>query len=125
VTLAKASLENLQQAAFQFVTTGLNQTQITTLRRIKANKHWGLPTKYLAADRSNEDWLALRGALAAKHGAAIRGTVFPQRLAQIIATADSNEDVGRAQSAMQSNLTAVTTSWNTHAPSSSHHQGPP
>jgi hypothetical protein len=125
VAQAKIALENLQNAAFQFVTSGLDRDQVATLTKIKSNRHWGLPVKYLVADRTNQEWLALSGALASKRAAAIRGVALAQSVASVISSADSNDAVSQAATRLNTNLDGVSTSWHTHAPASHHQDGPP
>lgn len=84
------------------------------LTMLRANtSRWNMPTKYLAESRTEDQWLALREALANDRISASLGQEPDQEAQQLLATINAATPVATAASNLSSNLPAVTTAWNT------------
>jgi hypothetical protein len=115
VEQAQGALDDLRNSAFSFLTSGLDAEQIAKLTKIRANKHWGLSAPYLTVDRTDREWLALRGALSQQRLCQRTGEELPQAAAAVIATADADTTVAQAKTDFASGLTAVKQSWDDHS----------
>jgi hypothetical protein len=111
---AHAALADLESAGFTFVTANLDPGVASKLATIKANQHWGLPSAYLIVNRSDEQWLALRGALCARRYANQHGLQLEPALVQILADAEGDPNVAQALTASAGGLGSVTQSWSNH-----------
>jgi hypothetical protein len=116
ITLEQAhtALADLESAGFTFVTANLDPGIASKLATIKANQHWGLPSAYLIVNRSDEQWLALRGALCARRYANQHGLQLEPALVQILADAEGDPTVAQALVDAAGGLGSVTQSWSTH-----------
>lgn len=115
VAQAQGTLDDLREAAFTFLMTGRNPDKTEVLRKIRANKQtWKISEPYLAIDRTDAQWLALRGALAAQRFAARKGIELAQAPAAVIAEADANQTVALAKIDFASNLAGVKQAWDSH-----------
>jgi hypothetical protein len=84
--------------------------------RINANRKWGLPTQYLAKDRTEAEWVELRSALATKRiSEEDAEEVFPQSIQSDLAAADAVSEVATAKVNLDSGIAAVQTAWNAAA----------
>jgi hypothetical protein len=115
VAQAQGALDDLRNSAFSFLTSGLTTEQIAKLAKIRANKHWGLPAPYLTVDRTDRQWLALRGALSQQRLCQRTGEQLPEAAAAVIATADADTTVSQAKTDFASGLAAVKQSWENHS----------
>lgn len=111
---ARIVLNNQEQAGFAFVTTGLDPGINAKLATIKANAHWGLPAPYLTVERTDEEWLSLRGALVDRRFATQHNTPLDPRVAQILASAEANSTVARALTDSAASLAGVSAAWRVH-----------
>ncbi|MBX3388498.1 MAG: hypothetical protein KF691_03470 [Phycisphaeraceae bacterium] len=94
--------------------SGVNQTIVTKLDNIRANRSQGLPLKYLVKNRTSDEWAALRNALAAEKTANKRGVELQGACVTILAEANSDSAVAAAGSACSANNTAIVkAAWNT------------
>lgn len=107
----KTALSNLESTGFTFVTTGMDAGITSKLATIKANQHWGLPTPYLVVNRTDEEWLELRGALNARRFATEHNLELAPRLVQILAAAEGDPTVARSLSDYGSGLLPVSAAW--------------
>jgi hypothetical protein len=116
IALAQAniSLADQERAGFAFVTTGLDPGIAAKLATIKANAHWGLPAPYLTVERTDEEWLSLRGALVARRFATQHNTPLDPRVAQILAAAEANTTVARALTDSAASLAGIADAWRVH-----------
>jgi hypothetical protein len=102
-------LENLRAAA----AVGLSSGQRLALTRIRANKHWSLPTEFLVIDRSEQEWVTLRDALANERISAKIGEAPDPESQAALAILRAQETVAAAHTALESNRTAVRAAWRT------------
>ena len=91
----------------------LSAEQRAQLARIRANKTWELPMQFLLVDRSEAQWVALRGALANEKIAPRYGEETAPAHASVLAAARAHNDVALAKSRLDSNLTAMQAALNT------------
>lgn len=85
----------------------LSQAQRGQLARIRANKHWELPSEFLLVDRSEVQWVALRDALANEKIAPRYGDEVAPQHATVLASARANPDVALAKTRLDTVLTAT------------------
>ena len=86
------------------------------VRRILANQKWGLPTQYLAKDRTEAEWVALRDLVAAKRiSQQDEDEPMSEATAQALAAADAASEVAIAKVNLESGLASVQTAWNAAA----------
>ncbi len=105
-------LARLRNAALATVSTA----QRDLVERIRANGTWGRPVQYLARNRSEAEWVALRDALAAKRiSEQDPEEPFPQSAQDHLAAADALSEVATAKVNLDSNIASVQTAWNTAA----------
>jgi hypothetical protein len=112
VTLTSARQTALN-AVFTAAVDGISQDTVAALGRIKTNRVWELPCKYLIKDRSQNDWVALREALANDRVSASLGRTPDQGGQQLILSAAADASVAAAGSSLSNNLGAVTSAWST------------
>lgn len=101
------------QSLFDAATGGLSSEQRTRLMRIHAAKTWGLPLEFGVVERSQADWVELRGALANERFAAKYGEEPDQAAAAYLAHARVDQAVASARSSLDANRAVVTSAWNT------------
>lgn len=111
VAQARTNLDNIKGAAFSFLTTGLPPQTVSKLASIRANAHWGIDAAYLVVDRTDEQWLALRGALAAKRYSDRTGQAMPEAPAQVLSQADGDPAVAQAKADLLAGLAGVRQAW--------------
>ncbi|HMN42744.1 MAG TPA: hypothetical protein PKE29_18030 [Phycisphaerales bacterium] len=114
VAQAGTNLDNIKRAAFTFLTTGLPPQTVSKLSRIRANAHWSIDAPYLVVDRTDQQWLALRGALAAKRYSVRSGQHMPAAAAQVLAQADGDPAVALAKADLLGGLAGVRQAWMSH-----------
>ena len=85
----------------------LSQTQRGQLARIRTNRTWELPMEFLLVDRTEVQWVALRGALANEKIAPRYGEETAPAHASVLSSARSNSDVALAKSRLDTNLAAM------------------
>lgn len=98
-------------AIFDAATTSLSQEQKSMLRSQKQNKGKSVPAKYLVADRSDAEWVALREALTDQRIAARDGREANAEVRQRITAADANAAVAAAGQRLSGDRTTVRTAW--------------
>lgn len=114
VAQAQGALEDLKSGAFEFLTNELGPQTKANLAKIRTNAHWAIAPEYLLSDRSDREWLALRGALAAKRHADRTGDAMPEAATAVLAAADADQTVVRAKQDLGTALLAVRASWTSH-----------
>lgn len=81
------------EAAFAAATASLSEAQRATIRRARANKtKWEVPLKYLAAERAEAQWLALRNAVNHVRQAYLAGRTPDPTALSLIASVDAEAD---------------------------------
>ena len=110
----QAAITDLENAAFSFVTTDLDAGTIAKLSTIRANRSWGLAQPYLTVNRTDQQWLALRGALVARRFAQDQGFDVPQGPADVLSATESDDTVAQALRDYAANLADVKTSFANH-----------
>lgn len=112
VVQAQAALDGLLNDAFNAVVASLPVDRAEALRTIRANRErFNMPAYYLAANRSDAQWLALRTALAAQRIAARDGTPLNPRAQQTISEADGEPAVATARTAHLAHAASIDTLW--------------
>lgn len=119
VTRLAATAATRQQeldAAYTAATDGLAPSTLSALARAFANTAWELPGQdsslhYAFADRSEQDWVALRDALSAQRIAARYGSQPDQPTADLIAAAASDPAAATAAANLAVSLAEVTAAW--------------
>lgn len=94
-------------------TAGLPQEQRTALAAIRANSSWNLPKQYMVVNRSQEQWVALRDALANERVAARLGEEPDPACQALLANCRANAAVITGTSGVApENLAAIRAAWN-------------
>ena len=94
----------------------VSPTVSAALQRIRANSGWGLPTQYLVKDRTEADWVALRDALATKRiSEQDDEEEFAASAQSRLAAVDAEAEIAAAKVALDTNIAAVQTAWNSAA----------
>lgn len=109
---ATTTRTNALNAAFTAATANLSEGQKTTLSTIQANRSWELALPYLAANRTQSEWVALRNALANKKISTKYGEAADPAATQLLQTVDATAAVSNAKANSETYLAAVTTAWN-------------
>jgi hypothetical protein len=120
---AAATLATAEAARNQHIATGraaglatLRANQVTTLQRIHGNASWGLPMQYLAKDRTEAEWVELRGLVASKRIAdRDEEETFPAAAASALAAIDGVSEISTAKANLETGIFDVQTAWNAAA----------
>lgn len=92
---------------------GLSSEERAALANLRANQQWGLPAPYLTVNRTEEQWIALRDALAHKRIQTARGAEVEGAASSLVSAA--NQDVASSLAAYDANLSPIRTAWATAA----------
>lgn len=92
---------------------GLSPVQQNAFDTLRANRTWEVPVQYKVVSRTESEWIALREALANARIAAQGQGEADQASAQRIADADALPAVSAARNALDAQLRAFKTAWNT------------
>ncbi len=124
---AAASTVNAAEAArtavlgqlFNAAVLGLSDDTVTTITTIRDNRaKWQLPLQYLAdRDRTEEEWVMLRDALANHRICAAEGVPTDMTCDSVVRSADADLQVSRAQTRLSSRRATVTAAWHSAAAS--------
>jgi len=119
---AKAALESAAAARqtvldgyFSNAIANLTLNQRTALANIRANKSWELPVEYLVVNRTEQEWVALRDALANERIAVDLPETLSESAVSLLATVRADSAVSTARTNIQSALASITSAWNTAA----------
>jgi hypothetical protein len=108
----KSYLDGLQNAALATVSAD----QAAAVRRIIANRSWGLPTEFCCKDRSEASWVELRSALSTERiAAADPEETFPESAQTYLSQVRGETEISSAKVTLDTNLGAVQTAWNAAA----------
>lgn len=107
LTSATAAKEAALNACRAPAEAMISDTQRAQLARIRANKHWQLPTEFLLVDRTEVQWVALRDALANEKIAPRYGEAVGPQHASVLGSARGNADVAAAMVRIESSLAAT------------------
>lgn len=113
VALASAESQfNTLRTTFRSTTlAGLLEAKVAVIDAVRRNKPTGLPVQYLVMDRSSEDALKLRDALADARIAAQREQSVPVASQTTILEAGGATSVITAKSYLDSNLATIRSAW--------------
>ncbi|MEW5748973.1 MAG: hypothetical protein AB1793_09365 [Candidatus Thermoplasmatota archaeon] len=101
-------LDRYFEAGLATVTTD----QVAILRRIRANRVWGLAVHYLVEDRTQEGWVELSDALATRRIHEQYDEDFPVAVQDYLASVDGDADIATAKGNVDTYLATVQTAWN-------------
>jgi hypothetical protein len=110
---AEAARQSVIDGYFTAATANLTSNQRTAMITIRANKVVGFPEEYLVVERSEAQWLALRDALSTERQAVELPDMTSEAATQLLTTFRADPAVSFASTSVQSNLTQVTSAWNT------------
>ena len=111
---AEAARSTALATVFDAATASLDEGEIATLQTMAANSRWDVGTAFKAVDRTDDDWVALRRALAYERVAAENPDAEENSTATtLLATARSHADVAAAQANIQVSLTSVSSACET------------
>jgi len=103
--------QNVLNAIFESATASMNGAQRFTLTRIRLNRSWKQPTEFLTVDRTQEEWVALRDALANERISAENGEDPDPDAQALLAQLRSNPAVSAAKANLDANLALITATW--------------
>lgn len=113
---AEAHLARLLSASRDAATGVLPVDKAQTLRTIAGNLNRGLPAPYLVRDRTEQSWLELRNALAARRIAERNGTQIPERFRDTLLVVEAESEIGAAMIEHTARLQSVRNTWATALP---------
>jgi hypothetical protein len=102
-------------AIFNAATASLSDGQKSALSTIRGNRSWDLPLEFLTVNREQSEWVAVRDALANERIAVSLPDSLNQTAQSSLATWRADSSVSAAKSSLDSNLSSVSTSWNSTA----------
>jgi hypothetical protein len=85
------------------------------LSKMVANREWRLPTEFLLDDRTEQEWVDLRDALAAERIDTKAGEVVPGSVVTALATARAGTKAATAKVCLDTYMVSVQTAWNAAA----------
>ena len=113
---ASAQRQTALDAVFSAATTNLAGPQRAGLSEIRANRAVDFskdyPIEFLVVERTQEQWVALRDALANERLAVRYPEMASQAAQSLLATLRSDPSVSAARANLDANLAAVTAAWN-------------
>lgn len=116
---ALASATSERQAAldalFTAGTANLTDGQRAVLQQIRANRAYELPIEFLTVERSQQEWVNVRDALANERIAAQLGEDADSGNQSSLATWRANATVAAAKTSLDANLATLASSWETAA----------
>ncbi len=104
---AEAKREDVLNNLFAAATAPLAPAKQTTLQDIRANADWDVPTEFLVAARTQEEWVKLRDALSNEKICAKYDDPVNAQLAGFLSQCRSEAPVALAKSACDANLASV------------------
>lgn len=112
-TLAGAcsAQDSALNALYAAAAATLNNDQKAALAALRANTGRQFDLKYLAAARTQDQWVALRDALSNTHAAAKTGDEADPTAAALIAATDEEPAVNAADDGLSNSLPAINTAW--------------
>ena len=113
--IAAAARASILDGYFAAATAALSAAQRERLTQLRLNRSWDLPPEDLVASRSEAQWVALRDALSYERTSAELGESPSQAAQTLLQSVRAEAAVAAARSAVQANLTSVTSAWNTAA----------
>ena len=108
----KAAREAAMMQYFNAAVAGLSTAQRDALATIRANRSWRLPPAYLAANRTQQEWVDLGDALTCERIAAEQGKTLDSGSAQLLSTCRSESGVADALFNVDTEHASVQTAWN-------------
>lgn len=112
---AEAARASVLDGYFSAASANLPNAQRVVLGNIRANASRGLPAEYLVVSRSEADWVALRDALSNERIALELPDTLSQSAQTLLTTVRADQAVAAARTRVESNLTSITSAWNTAA----------
>lgn len=104
----EAALNAIRAAA----TVNLSNEQKAVLTQIRANEAWKeVSMEFLAVERTQAQWVALRDALAAERITASVGDTLSESATTLLATARANETVAAAKASLDTNSASIASAW--------------
>jgi hypothetical protein len=102
-------------AIFNAATANLTNGQKTALSKIRSNRSWDLPLEFVVVDRQQAEWVSVRDALANERIAVTLSGTLNEAAQSQLATWRADSSVAAAKVGLDSNLSAITTAWNSAA----------
>ena len=125
VTSYQAEMQKLQTAEadrqtaldtfFTAATTGLTATQVADLQTLAANRDWEVLPEFKVVNRTEQEWVDLRKALDNERVSAKLGTTPSASQQALLASLRANSKVSLASTNLSTNLTAVSSAWESAA----------
>ena len=108
---ARSALASAVAAVRDVAVEGLPSTLVAGLDRIESNARNDLPAWHRAAEREEQEWLAIRDSLVSERIHVGHGQQVPARAQAILAAAAADPDVAMAKSNFDINGSAVSVAW--------------
>lgn len=112
-TLAQAQgqLDDLKNAAFNFIATELPGDKKAKLASIRANDKHAVPAYYKVVERTDAQWLELRNALSAKRIADKQSKPCPEQATSVLSAAHGNQTVSACKDGYAAALAIIKDEW--------------
>jgi len=111
LTSAEAARKHLLDGWFEDATANLGTAKVATLNAIQANGGWELPVEFLVKQRDQQEWVAIKKALANERIAPKYGDPPDPTQQASLATWRSDASVAAAKTASASGLASVQDAW--------------
>jgi hypothetical protein len=111
LTAARQRLDQRLAHALNHVTSQLTADQRQALATIRANADHPVPMRYRTVQRSNADWIALRGALSTRRAALASGRPVEPRAAQTLSRIDAQPGTALAAQRIETWARPITAAW--------------
>jgi len=115
LSAAESALDARLDAMWGFVAARLTSEQVTLIARLRdvpeVFRGSVIPVEFGAAERTDEEWMALREALAAERLAAVDGVALDSAPAALLASARAESAVSVANSNIAIRLGGLQTAW--------------
>ena len=108
---ATSDRDSALDALFAAGTANLTAGAVSTLSTIRTNRGWSLPIEFLAKERGEQAWIDLRDALINEKVNQQEGIAVETGCAQLLLAERADADVSAAKTAFDTNIAAVTSSW--------------
>jgi len=109
---ASSARDTALSAVYTAATASLSSEQKALLAVLRSNKGREFDVKYLTVARDQEQWTALRDALANARVAAKTGDEADSGAASLVTSTDNETAVSGAASGLSNNLVGVASAWN-------------
>lgn len=115
IAALRSNLDSTLDEMFAFVTAGLSADQLDRLHLLHERKDLGLPIQYLVgADRTGDEWMQIRAAIAAQRAAHRRGATLADATHSHLTAVEGDTEILAASQRLADDLPAINQAWQSH-----------